>query len=285
MWYRIQGQLSRRTRVCAWDPAGLGFSSPSPEPQDAIHETEDLEKSITGSAPGRLVCLGGTLCRGVHRHTICRSMPKGRGRNGFGGPLYPRPGLSSGTCRTEVCSFRKRGADGGSHATAPVRRRACKPCSETRYAAYDECTAPSLLLSAPALTKALAQLNADPARLLTQASAIENVSVSGREVINPQRSYGDMPLIVLTCGSHPMPPQVPADVREQPRYFSRRSRLGITPMLSSPRGVTTKSFRIRGTLSRLTSPRRYSWRSRACWQRSGRNRPINARLVIGTVMV
>ena len=72
-----------------------------------------------------------------------------------------------------------------------------------------------------ALTEGLAQLNADPARLLTQASAIENVSQSGREVINPQRRYGDMPLIVLTSGSHPMPPEVPADVREQATLYFR----------------------------------------------------------------
>ena len=86
---------------------------------------------------------------------------------------------------------------------------------------YDDCTAPSLLPSASALTEALAQLNADPARLMTQASAIENVSQSGREVINPQRRYGQMPLIVLTSGSHPMPPDVPADVRDQAALFFR----------------------------------------------------------------
>jgi len=49
VWHRIQGPLSRRTRVCAWDPAGLGFSSPSPEPQDAVHETEDLEEALKGA--------------------------------------------------------------------------------------------------------------------------------------------------------------------------------------------------------------------------------------------
>lgn len=87
--------------------------------------------------------------------------------------------------------------------------------------AYDECTAPSLLPSASALTEVLAQLNADPARLLTQASAIENVSQSGREVINPKRRYGNMPLTVLTSGNHPMPPDLPADVRQQAPLFFR----------------------------------------------------------------
>ena len=46
VWYRIQSPLSRRTRVCAWDPAGLGFSSPSPELEDAFHVTEDLDEAL-----------------------------------------------------------------------------------------------------------------------------------------------------------------------------------------------------------------------------------------------
>ena len=49
VWNRIQSPLSRRTCVCAWDPAGLGFSSPSPDPQDAIHKTEDLEEALRGA--------------------------------------------------------------------------------------------------------------------------------------------------------------------------------------------------------------------------------------------
>jgi pimeloyl-ACP methyl ester carboxylesterase len=48
-WHRIQSPLSRRIRVCAWDPTGLGFSSPSPEPQDAVHETEDIEQALKGA--------------------------------------------------------------------------------------------------------------------------------------------------------------------------------------------------------------------------------------------
>jgi pimeloyl-ACP methyl ester carboxylesterase len=34
------------TRVCAWDRAGAGFSSPSPETQDIVHTTEDLEQAL-----------------------------------------------------------------------------------------------------------------------------------------------------------------------------------------------------------------------------------------------
>jgi pimeloyl-ACP methyl ester carboxylesterase len=49
VWNQVQPPLARRTRVCALDPAGFGFSSSSPEPQDAIHKTRDLEQTLKGA--------------------------------------------------------------------------------------------------------------------------------------------------------------------------------------------------------------------------------------------
>jgi pimeloyl-ACP methyl ester carboxylesterase len=69
---------------------------------------------------------------------------------------------------------------------------------------FEQCTAyrslPPLFSD---LTEALERLNADPARLLTQASSQELFSLlptDSREVINTRRHYGDLPLIVLTGG-------------------------------------------------------------------------------------
>jgi hypothetical protein len=52
----------------------------------------------------------------------------------------------------------------------------------------------------PRLKAAIARLNADPARLLTQVSTNREHYTDAREAINAQRRYGDMPLIVLTAG-------------------------------------------------------------------------------------
>lgn len=40
-------------------------------------------------------------------------------------------------------------------------------------------------------------------------------------MVNPKRNYGDMPMIVLTAGSHPTPPDLSADVREQAGLYSQ----------------------------------------------------------------
>ena len=221
VWYRIQGPLSSRARVCAWDPAGLGFSSPSREPQDVIHETEDLEKALKAAhldEPYVMVAHSAGAYAAIqfadqYRKSVVGMVlvdPAIPDQDAVRERVAPKfAEFGNGAPRAEAMRLRQCAAD--------LRSGALKRSTP----AYDECTAPSLLLSASALTEVLAQLNADPARLLTQASAIENVSHSGRELINPQRRYGDMPLIVLTSGSHPMPPQVPAEVRENAALFFR----------------------------------------------------------------
>jgi pimeloyl-ACP methyl ester carboxylesterase len=221
VWYRIQSQLSRTTRVCAWDPAGLGFSSPSPDPQDAAHETQDLEEALKGAhidGPYAMVAHSAGAYVAIrfadeHQSSVVGMLlvdPAIPDQDAVRERVAPKfAAFGSGAPRAEATQLRQCAAD--------LRSGALKRGTPR----YDECTAPSLLPSASALTDALAQLNADPARLLTQSSAIENVSQSGREILNPHRRYGEMPLIVLTSGSHPMPPDVPADVREQAALFFR----------------------------------------------------------------
>jgi pimeloyl-ACP methyl ester carboxylesterase len=221
VWYRIQGRLSHATRVCAWDPAGLGFSSPGPEPQDAVHETEDLEEALKGArvdppyvmvahSAGAFVALE---FADQYRRTVVGivlvdpSIPDQAAIRQRVAPKFAA--LGDAAPRAEVERLRQ--------CAAKLQSGALK----RGMPGFDECTAQPLPHAFSRLSERLASLNADPARLLTQASAISNASFeSGREVINPQRSYGDMPLIVLTSGQHPMPPDLPADVREQAaQYF------------------------------------------------------------------
>jgi len=221
VWYRIQSQLSRKTRVCSWDPAGLGFSSPSPEPQDAVHETDDLEEAL------KLAHIDGPYVMVAHSAGAYVAIRfADQHAENVVGMLLVDPAIPDQDATRERVAPKFAAFGSGAPRAEATRLRQC--AAELRSGGlkrgaprYEECTAPSLLPSASALTEALAQLNVDPARLLTQASAIENVSQSGREVINPQRRYGEMPLIVLTSGSHPMPTDVPADVREQAAVFFR----------------------------------------------------------------
>ena len=48
-WRLVQPEIAKTTRVCAWDRAGHGFSSGSPEPQDVVHTEADMERALAGA--------------------------------------------------------------------------------------------------------------------------------------------------------------------------------------------------------------------------------------------
>src|SRR5215210_780804 len=57
-WVRVQQQLARTTRVCAYDRAGMGWSEAGPEPRDARQISSELHtllKSVDAEGPYVLV--------------------------------------------------------------------------------------------------------------------------------------------------------------------------------------------------------------------------------------
>src|SRR5918993_2783805 len=48
-WTRVQQEVARATRVCAYDRAGLGWSEPGPEPRDAKQVSSELHTLLKGA--------------------------------------------------------------------------------------------------------------------------------------------------------------------------------------------------------------------------------------------
>jgi pimeloyl-ACP methyl ester carboxylesterase len=219
VWNRVQGPLSQKTRICAWDPAGLGFSSPSPEPQDAIHKTKDLEEALKGAH------IGGSYVTVAHSAGAYVALTfTDHHRKAVVGMVLVDPAIPDEAAVRERVA--PKFAAFGDIAPRMDLKRLRQCAAEIRSGAlkqgtpgFDRCTAQPLPAAFSSLSARLARLNADPARLLTQASAMGNSFRSRSEVVNPKRKYGDMPLIVLTAGRHPMPPVMPADVREQAALY------------------------------------------------------------------
>jgi pimeloyl-ACP methyl ester carboxylesterase len=202
-WGPVQPALARETRVCAWDRAGYGFSSPSAEPQDVLHTTKDLERAlksadirgpylIVGHSTGAFESL---LFADQHRQSVIGMVlvdPDIPDRAAVEERLAP-------LFATMRRGFGERLLKQLQKCAAGLRDRTVKPGTPE----FDRCTAargvPPIF---PRLQAAMARLNADPARLLTQLSANKEsyADHNSREVANPQRRYGDMPLIVLTAG-------------------------------------------------------------------------------------
>src|SRR5215216_4323460 len=58
-WVRVQQQLGKTTRVCAYDRAGMGWSEPGPEPRDARQISSELHTLLKGaSTEGPYVLVG-----------------------------------------------------------------------------------------------------------------------------------------------------------------------------------------------------------------------------------
>jgi pimeloyl-ACP methyl ester carboxylesterase len=198
-WAHVQQPIAERTRVCAWDPAGTGFSSPSPEPQDTVHITQDLERALKSAGiAGPYVMVGHSLGGYVSlRFTDLH-------RDSVAGVVLVDPDIPDRTtvlARTPQLAvvfraFQDQSVKQRQDCAAELRNGTLKSGTPQ----FERCTAPPVPNFFPRLTAAMARLNADPARLLTQASFELEHDDSARQVINPQRRYGDMPLIVLTAG-------------------------------------------------------------------------------------
>jgi pimeloyl-ACP methyl ester carboxylesterase len=61
-WNLVQPAVAKKTRVCAWDRAGLGLSSPSPKPQTVDNTTADLKAALdAGHIGGPYIMVGHSI--------------------------------------------------------------------------------------------------------------------------------------------------------------------------------------------------------------------------------
>src|SRR5215216_2134887 len=62
-WVRVQQQLAKSTRVCAYDRAGMGWSEAGPEPRDARHISSELHTLLKNAdTEGPYVLVGHSYC-------------------------------------------------------------------------------------------------------------------------------------------------------------------------------------------------------------------------------
>jgi pimeloyl-ACP methyl ester carboxylesterase len=225
VWRWVQPPLARSTRVCAWDPAGFGFSSPSSEPQDTVHLTEDLEQTLKEANVAGPYLMVGHSAGAFVALRFADQHPK----SVIGMVLVDPALLEQDAVMKRVAPKFALFVDGSWSAQAESLRRCAAGLRSGALKhgtlEFDECTAaPRMPAPFSALEVSLSRLNANPDRMLTEASSLDNFVESQREAINPQRRYGDMPLIVLTAGRRDLPPDAPADAREQGPLFYREAR-------------------------------------------------------------
>jgi pimeloyl-ACP methyl ester carboxylesterase len=76
VWYKTQPVIAQKTRVCAFDRAGYGFSDPAPRPQILSDVVDDLHAALeAGHTPGPYVLVGHSL-GGIEARVYAQRWPK-----------------------------------------------------------------------------------------------------------------------------------------------------------------------------------------------------------------
>lgn len=232
-WAKVQPEIAKGTRACAWDRAGFGLSDgDAASPQTVGRTTDDLERALKAlEVEGPYVLVGHSA--GAHevltftdRHRrdvvgvvlVDPVRPHDMARETAAGPVAAaadRAFLAGEARRLRDCAA---GVEAGTVSTgAPA-----PPCFQYF---------PEIPIGVQAV---LARLDADPARLRTQASAYEEYEPNGERVVRDDRSYGDLPLIVVSA-SDPGPwaqeakaehPALMADWADSHRSLAALSRRG-----------------------------------------------------------
>ncbi len=208
IWYRVQPQVARTTRVCSYDRAGMGFSDPGPFPRDAGAAVSDLHTLLHRAGIASPYVLVGHSIAGLYvrlysdRYSsevsgmvlVDPAVPYQTRRLEAVVPAYGRR-LASAARQDEAC-----GAAAATGDLKPGTKIFLRCGLDDAAAMRKDCAN-----DGPALCK-LDELNnavwQRPAPW--QATASETKSLDGassKQVRDGQRNYGAMPLIVLTAAN------------------------------------------------------------------------------------
>jgi pimeloyl-ACP methyl ester carboxylesterase len=225
-WNKVQPAVAEKTRVCSWERAGAGLSSPPPEPQTVAQTTTDLQAALkAGGFSGPYVVVGHS--RGGNESLLLKDRepskvvgmvlvdPQPPGFQDERDRLAPALSELERATPNPLYTHRKDCAAAVRAGT--VRRGGPDP---------DTCfLLPGFPTNWPtelrtALEWRFAELTpAEFAADLDSRAAVldtgDYARRDGRASVKAGRNYGKMPLIVLTAGeSAPPPPSLPSAVLE-----------------------------------------------------------------------
>jgi pimeloyl-ACP methyl ester carboxylesterase len=194
-WRDVQGAIARETRVCAYDRAGYGFSDPGPLPRTASALDADLVALLRAAAVNPPYVLVGASLASLHVQLFAN-----RHRSEVAGMVLVDPSFEHQVARYIAATPAFKASAEQQLATfngciVALKRGAPAPGTQV----YKDCIGdadPDL----PADVTAALEARIGPAFYETALSEVEAFNGrSSEEVDTERRSYGDLPLIVLTA--------------------------------------------------------------------------------------
>jgi pimeloyl-ACP methyl ester carboxylesterase len=198
-WYQVQPEVAKRTRACVYDRAGQGFSDPSPLPPTFGNTVDDLH-ALLGKAGVKppYVMVGVSYGGAVAQMYAWRHPAEVKGL------VLVEPHHEDETDRLDKAAQGKLKQvyamqDQMQQQCVAESRKGFTPGSEM----FQNCTGGIQPAYGPQL--AAARLSVETSARYWQATAAEGNLDDGAnfELKSARRSFGDLPLIVLTRGVSP----------------------------------------------------------------------------------
>lgn len=209
-WAKVQPEVAKVTRACAWDRAGFGLSDGDASHAQTVDQTTaDLERALKGAGiKGPYVLVGHSA--GAYETLAFAD----RHRQEVAGVVLVDPSRPHDLAREAAISPVAAKADRAYFAGEVQRLRDCATGVASGAIKTGAPAAPCFQYF-PEIPKAvqatLAQRDADPARLRAQASLYAEYEANGERIAKAGRAYGELPLIVLSAARPYWPREAEAD--------------------------------------------------------------------------
>lgn len=208
-WIKVQSRLEGQVRACAYDRAGMGFSDPGPNPRDLAHLADDLKQALRAARLKPPYILVGHSLGGLAVRYYASLHPDEVAGLVLVDPSSPRQ------------DARLYAVLGRTPPDLNAGRRACLQAAERGELVpegplYGKCVGEAPAGWPEPMRAARAALRRTPAYHRTLVSEFETLAGADSDQIEAsRRSFGAMPLIVLTAGKPLENPSLPSPYREQ----------------------------------------------------------------------
>ena len=208
-WRKVQPDVARLTRACSYDRAGYGFSDPGPLSRTAGAEADDLRALLRASGErGPYVLVAHSMGGLVARLFVDRN------RRDVAGLVLVDPSSPRQDARLAAVSAKAGETNALFESGFKACARKAMEGAGPDPATLRDCVDPPASGLPASVNTARRASQLTPAYQRTALSELESMGVaSSAEVDRSRRSWGRLPLVVLTAERTTDDPRLPADER------------------------------------------------------------------------
>lgn len=194
-WAFVLPEVAKTTRACSYDRAGMGFSAASTRPSTSENIVDDLHALLGAASLAPPYVLVGHSFGGMNVRLFADKFPRE-----VVGMVLVDPGHEDQLARYEA-------AEGVADQRLPARLARHRECTaaaplhlQPGSELFSRCVEPASPFFGPRINATLLAIQRSAAYQRAQLSEVENLAsgLSMNQVRTARRSYGDMPLIVLS---------------------------------------------------------------------------------------